>query len=474
VIELLKLCGFEAHEIESELPRVEKVLNRLGVTAEDVERGKQRLNIYYDMELEGVRKALGLLIKDVVNMVLAREEGKRKILYGFMTAGFEILGTALVSRSKDIYVANLAFSLQFVLGCIFDKITPILEAAEYKWLKAGKVSHCANVKTLVGLLALDLIPKPDLLVTSGQVCDTAPKTIDLIHELYDIPTYCYDTCQDREFREYPDAKRVIDLAVKSTKRLALEMQEIAGFEITDDMLWESFSAKRELQGTLMNLTNLLESSDPLPISATHEMLLRCMTAMPLSASELKEPTAVMNTIYEEVQNRASKGEGALEKGVPRILSLLPGHLTDPRWEHLPRELGIAVIASESGFFPMHGNRYLDTGEEEPRDPYELLARALQSSLFQSLSARIAIIIEVCKRLNVDGLLDKFHVGCRTTVGDALIVKDAITRELGIPVLLLEWEGFDPRVYHEEQYKRRLELFKEALNNSRQRKQEFSL
>jgi benzoyl-CoA reductase/2-hydroxyglutaryl-CoA dehydratase subunit BcrC/BadD/HgdB len=118
---------------------------------------------------------------------------------------------------------------------------------------------------------------------------------------------------------------------------------------------------------------------------------------------------------------------------------------------------------------MHGNRYLDTGEEEPRDPYGLLTRGLQSTLFQNLSARIAIIIEVCKRLKVDGLLDKFHVGCRTTVGDALILKDAITRELGLPVLLLEWEGFDPRAYHEEQYKRRLELFKEALNNSRRRK-----
>ena len=131
--------------------------------------------------------------------------------------GFETLGTALVSKSKEIYVANISASLQIVLGCIFDKMDPILEAAEHRWLKAGKVYHCANVKTLVGLLALDLIPKPDLLVTSGQLCDTAPKTIDLIQEIYDIPTCCYDTCQDREFKEYPDAKRVTELYVKSIR-----------------------------------------------------------------------------------------------------------------------------------------------------------------------------------------------------------------------------------------------------------------
>jgi benzoyl-CoA reductase/2-hydroxyglutaryl-CoA dehydratase subunit BcrC/BadD/HgdB len=469
MIELLKLCGFDDHEIESELPRVEAAFNRLGITAEDIERGKQRLNKYYDMELQGVRKAIGLCIKELVSTVLARDEGKRKILYGFMSAGFEILGSALVSRSKEVYVANLAPILQFVLGCIFDKMVPILEAAEYKWLKAGKVSHCANAKTLVGLLALDLIPKPDLLVTSGELCDTAPKTVDLIQELYNIPTYYYETCQDREFNNYPDAKRVIDLAAKSKRQLVFRTQEVVGFEITDDMLWEAINARGELRQALRNLQNLLESSDPMPVSTTHLMLWHCLNTLPRSISELREPTVALNTIYEELQDRVNKGVGAVEKGAPRILSLLPQHYTDPRWEHLVCKLGIAEVSCESGFFPMRGKRYPDPDEEKPKDPYELLSLGLQSSLAQSLSARTAIIIEVCKRLNVDGVLDKFHVGCRIGVGDALIIKEAITKQLGIPVLLLEWEGFDPRIYNEEQYKRRLELFKDVLISSRQRK-----
>ena len=61
MIELLKLCGFEAHDIESELPRVEKAFTKLGITSEDIERGKQRLTKYYDMELKGVRKILAYL-----------------------------------------------------------------------------------------------------------------------------------------------------------------------------------------------------------------------------------------------------------------------------------------------------------------------------------------------------------------------------------------------------------------------------
>ena len=73
-----------------------------------------------------------------------------------------------------------------------------------------------------------------------------------------------------------------------------------------------------------------------------------------------------------------------------------------------------------------------------------------------------MIIEGCKKLNVDGVLDRFHVGCRVVAGDALIIEEAVKKELGIPVLLLEWENFDPRVYNHEQYKRRLEVFKAMM------------
>lgn len=466
MIQLLNLCGFEVDEIESELSRVEKVFSRLAITAGDIERGKERLNKYYDLKLQGVRKALRLCIRELVNTVLAREDGKRKILYGFMSPGFEILGTALVSKSKEIFVTNITGPLQFVLGCIFNKMAPVLEAAEQRWLKAGKVYHCGNVKALVGLLALDFVPKPDLLVTSGQLCDTAPKTIDLVQELYGISTCCYDTCQDREFREYPNSKRVMELYARSIKRLVLKIQEVVGFEITNDMLLESINTRGELANTFRNLQNLKESSDPVPISATHESLWNCVNPLSYSMSDLQKAVAVLDTTYKELADRVERGEGILEKGAPRVLSLLPPHFEDPRWDHLPYELGIAVVSTESGFYPFHGKHTLDTGEAKPEDPYELIGSGLQRSLAQSLSARIAILLEVCKRLKLDGILGRYHVGCRTNLPDPFLMRDVIPRQVGIPVLLLEWEGFDPRFYNEDQYKRQIELFKDVMNSRR--------
>jgi hypothetical protein len=468
--EFLKLCGFETGDIEKELPRIEKAFDRLGLTPGDIEKGKQRLHKYYDIDLQGVRRAIGLSLLEVVDTVLAREEGKKKIIYGFMCTGYETIATAVVSKSEEIYASYTPWTFQFVLGCIFDKIVPVLEAAEQRWLKSGQVAHCGNGKTLVGLIALGLIPKPDLLITSGQLCDIAPKNIDLLHELYDVPIATYDTCQDRNyFKEYPSSKRVIDLLAESTRQFVHhKLQEVVGFKITDTMMMDAINARNDLRQAMLQIQNLMESSDPLPLSPTHENLFACLGALPRSPTGLKKPVEVLNAVYKDViQNRVNKGKGVVEKGSPRIFSVCPHNSADPRQEHLLCEIGIASVGSEAAFFPSHGNRYLDTDEAKSQDPYEILSIGQHRSVDQDVDARTAILIEVCRRTQVDGALVRYHTGCRRLVGDAVIMKDEITKQLGIPSLLLEWESFDPRVYHETQLKKRLELFKDLMTNKKQ-------
>ena len=42
--------------------------------------------------------------------------------------------------------------------------------------------------------------------------------------------------------------------------------------------------------------------------------------------------------------------------------------------------------------------------------------------------------------------------------DTLALREAITRELGIPVLAFEWDNFDPRSYNEKELVGKLETF----------------
>ena len=96
------------------------------------------------------------------------------------------------------------------------------------------------------------------------MCETAPKTFDLLHEFYDIPVYFYETCQDREIKEYSAAsKRAIELEAKSLKKLFERIQEVVGYEITDKMLWEAIYARKKLNSALSKMRNLLVNQRPI-------------------------------------------------------------------------------------------------------------------------------------------------------------------------------------------------------------------
>jgi len=456
MIELLKLCGFEDNELETELPRVEKVFRRLGITDEDIERGKQRLAKYYDIELKGLRKVFRLIMLELVDGLLAKEGGKKKVIYGFMAPGIAILGSALVSKSKEVLSIHQSWAFQVVVGCIFDKIVPVMEAAEKKWLKAGVVSHCANIKTLVGPIALGLFPKPDLLVTSGFTCEASPKTLDLLHEFYDIPVWHLETNLDRQSWEYPEPPmRIADLTAKSMRKLVRRIQEVVGFEITDDMVREVMAAKGKLEDALRRVRDLVENSDPMPLSPSHENIWYCLDELTLTIDGIAEATGAIDTLYEELKERVARGEGVVEKGAPRVLAILPGGQTDPRMDYLACKAGIAIVAVDFNL----GAPFKEASE----DPYVMFGLGSQQfTLGLTLLGRIPLIIEACKNLKIEGVLDRYHAGCRTTVADALIIEDAVKKELGIPVLVLEWESFDPRVYNHEQFKNKFEVFKTMM------------
>lgn len=461
--EFLKLCGYEDKEIELELPRVRKAFEKTAITSEDIERGKQRLKKYYDIELKGVRKAFRLCLKEFINSVLVKEDGKNKIIYGFMTPGMDVFGSVLATQSREIFAVHHCWAFHIVYGCIFDKIVPVFEDAEKKWLKAGLVAHCANVKSMLGPYALGYFPKPDLLITAGFLCETSPKTIDLMQEVYDIPTYYFDACQDREITEYPEAtRRVAELAAKSARGLSRKIQEVTGFEIKDDMLAEVMDAKGRLNTALGKVRKLIQNSDPIPLSSAFENIWMCLKNLTMSIDELDEALEAINILVEELQNRVDSGTGVVAKGSPRVLATLPSGQTDPRLDLLLCETGIAVVALDYLFrLP-----YIDND----KDPYiQFATEILCQSMGTPLVRRIPLIIDGCKQLKVDGVLNKYHVGCRTVAGDALIIEQSIKKELGIPVLTLEWENFDPRVHNEELFRKKLEVFKMMMLKNKDRK-----
>jgi len=464
VIEFLEMCGFASDQAKAALPRVEKAFGRLGLGAQEIEQAKNRLCTYYDLDLQGIRKLLGLFVKSVVDTVLLREEGKVKVVHACMAPGMEVIGSAIMTVRRDVALMNPNFAFMVVLGCIFGRYVPVLEAAERLWLRSGGMTHCGMVKSRLGLLSLNMIPRPDVTVTSGFTCDTSPKTNELIEYFEGIPACFVDTCQDRQLFEYPEAIRATRLAAKSMRAAVKRLEQLLDIEITDDLVFQAVEARRPLDEICDKIGNLVATNSPVPLGSTHLNLFYGVGSIPYTAEQLPEAVEAVQTLHDELRGRVSRGEGAVPNGTPRLLSIQPCHHTDPQLEWLVDQMGMVVVAWDFLGTSEVGRGGL--GVVDPSDPYELLCQRLHGSSSQPLWGRVRIILDMCRRYRLDGVLNHFHAGCRYLAGDAFFIQEAIKRELGIPVLTFEWENFDPRTHNEQEHRARLEAFRLLLGKGR--------
>ena len=66
--EFLNVCGFEPEEIEDEASRIDKAFKILEIGPDDVDEATERVKRFFDLELLGIRKALGILLKELLSM----------------------------------------------------------------------------------------------------------------------------------------------------------------------------------------------------------------------------------------------------------------------------------------------------------------------------------------------------------------------------------------------------------------------
>src|SRR4030066_213007 len=127
-VEFLELCGFESREIKEEASRIEKAFGILEIDDKDINRAKAKIKKYLDIELLGMRKVLGLWLKELVDMVLAKQEGKKVVYVSFPPIPH--IASAIALAAENIYCAAPEIVLSNTLNLIFDKINPVLETAE--------------------------------------------------------------------------------------------------------------------------------------------------------------------------------------------------------------------------------------------------------------------------------------------------------------------------------------------------------
>jgi benzoyl-CoA reductase/2-hydroxyglutaryl-CoA dehydratase subunit BcrC/BadD/HgdB len=451
---LLKLCGFEEGEINEDRARIEKVFQRLELKPEDMKNAEVWVRQNHDVELMGVRKILRIWIKELIDLVLAREEGKKLVYYGFPTIGGP--SAAIASSSDALYCLCPDGVLAFTMGQIFNKLYSILEAGEKNGLPPGH-SLCSLQLTRVGGMAKGIIPVADMVLTSSYYCDMGSKTDELIHERYGHPAVYVDGSMDSRWGEFPNAlpERVAFLGGELNKALD-KVKDILGVEVTEEARREGASRNRELSDALKELVELMKGADPQPVSMVEVDLARSLAHASASKRVINEAAGAVALLISEVKERIDKGIGVVEKGAPRI-AIIFSHFSDPSMTRMIEKTGLSVPVS-----------ILDlVSAKFKKSPSiisgELIAKAeMELGMFDGSYGFIKRVAETIKESDLDGFIWNYLYNCRPLTQMSHMMKRFVEKEAGIPVLSLESDLVDNRTYSAESQRIKVETFAEML------------
>jgi hypothetical protein len=456
--ELLKLCGFEDEEIEKERSRIEKTFERLGIGPEDMEPADKWVRQNHDVTLTGVRKLLGAWLKELIDLVLARDEGKKIVYYGFPT----ILGPGLMLKasSEDVFVCAPDMILCHTMGQIFNKLTPILEAGEANGLPPGH-SLCSLWQVKIGGVAKGMIPVPDFALASSYFCDMGSKADDLVTALFGTPIAYIDGVMDSKWGEYPDflPERVQYLGAQINQALN-KAEKVLGIKIAPDAWEKSQEGGQAFVGNLLKLIELLKA-DPVPVSVAELELLEALSGASTGRG-IMEGIKAMEILISELEERIKAGIGVTEKGAPRVMIIL-GHTSDARVTRLIESSGLAVpmtiiLAVVGGPPPELGTKKMTYNT-----PGEIMAaRELAAGMYHGTDSIIKRFQGGAEVMKLDGFIVNYLFNCRPSATLSHSVPKYLGEVTGLPVLPLEVDCYDSRSYSAASLKTKVETFAEML------------
>jgi benzoyl-CoA reductase/2-hydroxyglutaryl-CoA dehydratase subunit BcrC/BadD/HgdB len=452
--DLLRLCGWAEEQMAREQPRLDEAFRILGLGTDEMKVAEGRIKEGYDIDSLGVRKALGVWIGGLVDVVLSKTEGKKIVYYSYPPLGG--LGGRISAMGKGkILCVCPEFIIDIVLGAIFDTIDPIFEAGEDKALPPGK-ALCGLNKLRVGAITKGIIPVPDLLLASSFYCDQGGQTDEWLHEVYGAPWVVLDNIMDSPWDEFPT------LAPERVSYLAAEIEngwikaaEILG-QKPDEKDWGEYAGLYDRFVTGIAETNRAMKADPPPVSQSNLQLVRFLRNA-TSYDRFADAVDAIDTLIPELEERVKKGVGPLPKGSPRVTSfLIPqrDHLVG----HLIEKAGIAIpvtFLSYDEYKGMLNPTYASIAEKSAQTD-------LSRGLYHSTSALVYWTKKAIEDFDLDGVLWSQPIHCRPMASSGSALKKAIEQELGIPVLILEVDWYDNRVFSGESMRTKIETFGHLL------------
>jgi benzoyl-CoA reductase/2-hydroxyglutaryl-CoA dehydratase subunit BcrC/BadD/HgdB len=300
------------------------------------------------------------------------------------------------------------------------------------------------------------MPKPDLLITANNICDTVTMYAKEIVKRYDIPAFCVDTPYIFGDPD-PNAIRYVG---RQLRELIAFLEGVSGQRFDYDRLVENAVNSLRAVG-FWTQTLDLAATRPSPtcgLDLTNHLLPLIM----LRGTE--EAVLYYRTLKAEVDERVRTGVAAVPGERHRLLwDIDPVYHRINYFGQKLAAFGAVVVGILYNYVTAIEVGARPHTEATPDSVLDSLAHDIYTfHLNRDLDNRMRLISRMAEKFGADAMVINANRGCKACSGLLYEVNHCVREKYDIPILTIDCDVFDPRFFSESQMDTRVEAFLETL------------
>lgn len=316
---------------------------------------------------------------------------------------------------------------------------PFVETAEANDVPE---TFCSYHKTMLGIAETGVMPAPLMIANTTLACDANQLSFRQLAELYQVPHAVIDIPHD-------SGEEAVRYVADQLRALVPQLEDLCHRKLDSQALRDTMARS---QRTIETYRNYLRkrAQVSLPSTMTGEMCSMISTHVMLGRPESEE--------YVRRLLQAAEAAPARTAGKKRLFWM---H-TMPNWQDSMKD-----ILETSGRCELVG---ADTSVDalmdmDPEQPYESMARRVVESSYNGPALhRVDGAVQAARELGADGTIVFCHWGCKQTLGLSQLAKQRM-EAAGLPTLVLDGDGCDPRNVADGQMITRVNAFLEQLEGT---------
>lgn len=326
-------------------------------------------------------------------------------------------------------------------------------------------SLCPLIKSSYGYLLNDSCPylASAEFIVAETTCDGKKKMFELMER--DLKKQGKDMLV-MQLPSRHDDETALDAWVKEYEKLAALLEEKFGVTITPEKLYRAIDVKKRQR---LALKRVLDTGKRVPPPIGGMRFLEIANAVSFLPDK-EEGTAMLLELAEELEEMGAKGESPYTSKTPRILFTgVPTGRGSHKVLQIIEDCG-ANIACVDNCSVYKKTRFIaDVGPEAGLKKMlrELAVNYLQipCAVLSPNPNRYTALCELANEFSIDAVIELTWQGCHTYHVESQLVKEYVTKELGLPYLHLESDYSDNDT---EQLRVRIEAFLEIVAEKKER------